>query len=167
METIFDREIEVPAGFENDSVYVYYLSENGVGGARPSAGATAMAAQLRPASGAMKAVGAAGGRFVSNVVVTRWKADQPLAAVVAENRRQVAESAPNLRLVQEGPATVAKGPAHQVEYSAQVQEPPLQLVQWQVTTVRDGYAYTFFCSCEAGRWSADKPRFQGFIGAWK
>lgn len=164
METLFGRAVEVPADFDNESVYVFYLRD---GGKPAAAAAAAPPAMQHLRMGAGGAPGAAGGRFQANVVVTRHATDKPLAAFVADMRKQVAADAPNLKLVQEGAMTVARSPGHQVEYAASATEPAMQLVQWHVTTIRDGYAYTFFCSSERGRFAADKPRFEAFMAGWK
>lgn len=159
METLFGRTLEVPEDFENESVYVFVLRDGGRGGA-PAVG---VMSQLRP--GGPPAL--AGGRLISNAVITRQRTDKPLGAITAEMRKQTLEDAPNLKLVQEGPCTVAKGAGHQAEYAASVQDPPVQFVQWHVTTVREGFACTFYCTCEQGRWAADKPRFEALIAGWK
>jgi len=166
VSSIFGHAITLPAGFEERSVYVFHL-EDGKGAPKaapaPSADVAAFSAgALRPGL----TTGAAG-EVQPNIVVTRERTTQTLAGFTAEQRRLLAERAPSLIVVKEGPMKVAGQPAHATEVNASIPEPRVQLVQWQVVTLRDGFAYSFFATTTRARWEQDRPRFEAFIAGWK
>lgn len=164
MSAIFGYPLTIPAGFEDRSVYLFYLQADGPakkGGAADAA--TLAMGSLRPGAG----TAASGADFHPNVCVTREKTDRSLTHFVAEQRKLLSERAPKLAVVKEGPAKVAGQPAHQAELQAALDEPRLQLVQWQVVTLRDGYAVCFFCTTTRARWDADRKKFEEFVAGWK
>ena len=138
--TVFGRPLALPPGFEDASTYVYYLD------AVPGRG---------------------GIPFTPNVVVTREKARGSLQSYVQEERKRLLEKAPKLSVLKEGATKVAGQAAHQAELAVSIPEPRLDLVQWQVATIRDGHAYCFFATTTRDRWAGDRPRFEAFIDGWK
>jgi hypothetical protein len=164
MAQIFGINHALPEGFEERSMYVFYLADGKKGSKPAAASDSAMAAiGLRGAGTA----GAGAGEFHPNVVVTREKTDQPLAGFVAEHRKLLREKAPKLGFVREGATRVGGKEAHEAEFQAALPEPKLQLVQWQVSTLRDGWAVLFFCTTTRARWAEDKPRFDAFLAGVK
>jgi hypothetical protein len=161
MSALFSYPHTLPPGFDERSVYIFYLTGDGAAPKKAAADAAALGA-LRPG-----AVAAAVGEFHPNMVVTREKTSAPLHQFFNEQRKLLQERAPKLTLVKEGPYKIAGQAAHQAELSAALDNPRLSLVQWQVVTVRDGFAYCFFATTTKQRWDGDRPKFEAFIAGWK
>jgi hypothetical protein len=142
---VFGHPIEVPAEFEEESLYTFFLT----GGAPASRRGTGEAGPLRP-----------------NVTVTRQKTDQTLEVFVGDQRRILRERATGPRVLNEGPTDVAGLPGHQAEILLQSSGPGPSFMQWQVTVLRDGYAYAFFCTTTPDRWPQDRPHFEKLIAGW-
>jgi hypothetical protein len=170
VHALFGHALTLPPGFEDRSVYVFHL-EDGKAAPKPAGEGAAEAAAF--SAGALRpglAGGAGGGApsdFTPNVVVTRERTSLPLAGFVAEQRKLMAERAPRLSVVKEGATRVAGQPAHATEVAASLETPRVQLVQWQVVTLRDGHAICFFATTTRARWDADRPRFEAFVAGWK
>jgi hypothetical protein len=138
--TVFGRALSLPQGFEDASTYCFYLDS---------------------------VPNRQGIPFTPNMVVTREKARGSLQSYVQEERKRLLEKAPKLAVLKEGAYKVAGQPAHQAELAVALPEPRLELVQWQVATIRDGQAYCFFATTTRDRWAADRPRFEAFVDGWK
>ena len=165
MHALFGHAITLPEGFEERSQYLFYLDEPGAKARPGGAGSGAFPAALRPGLGGAPAGGQEG--FAPTVVVTRERTAQPLASFVAEQRKHLGEYAPKMSVVKDGQTKVAGQPAHQSEVAVSLESPRLQLVQQQVVTLRDGYAYCFFLTTTRPRFEQDRARFEAFISAWK
>ena len=167
MNALFAHAHTLPEGFEDRSIYIFYLSGGEGAAAKKSGGGEAAAFSVGALRPGLSPAGAPAGDFQPNVVVTREKSAGPLPAFVAEQRKILFERAPKLSVVKEGPYKVAGQAGHQTELAAALDQPRIHLVQWQVVTIRDGFAYCFFCTSTKQRWDADRPRFEAFIAGWK
>lgn len=186
MGAIFSHPHALPPGFEERSIYLFDLidgaGEPATAAARRPAGEAAAPAESRdadlvdrirmglgPAARAVPAAPAtaAKGAFVPNIVVSRERTASPLAAYATEKERELLQRSPAFRLVREGPYTVAGLPGHEAEFIVTVDEPALRVAQWQVVTIRDGYAYLFTCTTAADRLAEHRRRFAAFVDGWR
>ncbi len=161
--TLFSFPHKLPAGFEDASVLIFHLADGASAEASP-AQPTLSIQHLRP----VPLPGADAARpFRPNIVVTRDRTALALPAFVADQRRNVQEMVPKLALLREGPYEAAGLPAREAEFAVSLDAPPIDLIQWQVVTVRQGFGYTFFATTRKDRWADDRPRFAAFIAGWQ
>jgi len=165
--TLFGFPHAVPEAFEESSVYIFYLRDGGPGAAAPPPEVPlALAHQLGIQAKAEAGTGRGG--FRPNIVVTRRATQAPLATYVEEQRRYLlSQQEPRATLLQDAPCTVAGFPGHAMTLALASPALGLDLQQWIVLTLRDGFAYAFFGTTTRSRYDTDQPHFRGFVSGWR
>ena len=168
MATIFGDPHTLPPGFEDQSVYRFVLEE-----AECIEVAPASAPSSGPAASRMEALMALPGaealeprRFRPNLFVTRERQGGTLAEAASARRQALLGSFPGARVLSEEERTLAGQPALAALVLAPLDDPPLELVQWQVVTLREGYLYGFFATTARSHWERHHPLFGALVDAW-
>lgn len=160
--TLFSRPIDLPAGWQEQSTYVYVLDEPGP---EPQAcsevGAGPLLAGLRPS-------GSAKPEHKPNVVIIRLgHPERPLAEHAEQQRRLITERMPDARLVREASGELAGCPAQERTYELALKPPHPVVVQRHVTAVIDGQAFHVCCTATKDRYAACCTRFDELLRAWR
>lgn len=171
MSTIFGFEHERPAGFEDATVYRFLLGDEH-GGVIELEGPAEEA--KGPALGRMEAIMAVPGAveearrtFRANLTVTRTETDAPLEAFAAEQQRALVEGHPGAEVLESAERRVASLPAREALIAVPIAEPAIELVQWQVTLLRDGYGYCFFATTARSHWERHRAPFAALVDGWR
>lgn len=174
MATLFEFEHDRLTGFEEASLYLFYL-----GTAKPKAmlnvrDSTADAFDIRTLqlmqrlgpqalAASFNALSSDEG-FRANIVVSRQRTEgATLQAFVNEQRRELFARTEHYHQIAEGSLSVAGEPALFAEFRVSLSDPHLVLVQWQVVAVIGDYAYSFFATSAADAWDLHKPVAEAFI----
>ncbi|MFC1706194.1 DcrB-related protein [Planctomycetota bacterium] len=156
-QTMFGYPLDLAEGWEDRSVYTYYLK----GTEEPTQSAMPVGVSL--AASAQKP----GTTFQSNVVVVREPdKGRDLGNVVDEQRRTLQEKVPTATMMRSGDASLAGQPAREQEYRINLDHPLPTLIQLHVSVAREGYFYHFCCTSTQQRYDGDKEKFRAFMTAW-
>jgi hypothetical protein len=175
---LFGYPHELPTGFENRSTYIFLLEEDEKAelaaelerrlAASGGFGVAGLRAELAGASPAAAGDTGPHRRFRANVLVTRERTGRSLAEFVDAERADLARRGVPHEVIEDGDAEVAGLPARRAVMRLPVEQPaPVELLQLQVVTLRDGWAYSFLCTTTHERFAQDLPRFEAFIAGWK
>ncbi len=162
---------DLPKGFDDRSIHIFLLvtgePEEDLSRALEDEIAAANLAGVGPGRQPARPPRPKGERFQPNVVITREKGDQPLREFALKKRKKLAAPKSKASVLREGPREIAGRPGYETEVLLAVEKPPVELIQWQVVTSRDGDLYCFFATTTRARWERDKPQFEALLKAWR
>ncbi len=181
-QTLFEFPVEIGTAWEDRPVYTFVRRSSPASGSGSQSGAQAPGSQAKgPASGAplsARALAAASAspaaaqapavpKIRANVVVIREaQKGKQLGDFAKQQKKAIIEGMAGAAVVREGPVKIGPLDAFRQEFKIAMERPLPTIIQWHVSTVRDGQFFHFCGTTTMEKAAEDRAKFDELLASW-